>query len=565
MRSSEIAPIYDPDGQLLTPGHRVLWTLPVIDRAAIMRGMGAVEQVPAGITFPTQSEYVKSTAYGINQLTSLGRTEMSEMMTPQGERAADMIGASISAVAGQDLGQLIAGAILPDNINSDIGRMLTQLIAGVVDMLLDSIGELVADVIGEALDIIPVIGALIKLVIDLIIMIVQAADTSDEDAADYSQVKIEAKKRRDEKLNPLCNSEVAFASTISPTGVDENGVGGLTTASDIFRPIYYKYRHGGLHLPLSPYSLLVMLCGPEAEGWPFSQSEYELFINEARTGVMYDHAEEGVYPRSRGTQGVISTRFHGKWAGKKTADPLIRLSDKALWPCVLQTVDGTRTGEVAPDPGLGLKPDVRARMWSLIKAIMSATQDPSPGYIRKTWGDGGQMAMGMLMDIVFRHYKPIATGLFGDSDGYWSEFLLTGMEHRLTTAYRRTASACLDDICARAGGSCTVALGDTLLQGMNIYKQGFLENWLDDNGRLVIKPRLTVGRVGLSKLKMSAKVPAARLQLTGATASRFGSMVTRSLTRTDATSNTQRALLAAAGLSSSYLLYRGAKWAHGRR
>jgi len=211
-------------------------------------------------------------------------------------------------------------------------------------------------------------------------------------------------------------------------------------------------------------------------------------------------------------------------------------------------------------------------MWGLVKAIMSATQDPSPGYMGRRWGDGGQAAMMLLMDIVFRHYEPVARHLFGDRDGYWSPYLAKAMTHRLETAYRVSDKSCIDDICARAYGSCLTDIDDQLINAMSLYKETFIDEFVDENGRVIgvplatRKPGLAASRMSLSSaIKSRLAQPRSILSLQGDAAKRFADAVSKSSTRAGATTTGQRALLAAAGLSGSYLLFRGAKWAQHRR
>jgi hypothetical protein len=486
---------------------------------------------------------------------------MQTTVTPAGKQVAGGLGALMEGATGKSLGGLVASTALAGSVSADFIDVVANVIDGALELVIDAVTETVADAIGSVLNVIPVLGQLAGLVVDIVVgMLTYSADQVAASEQAREQAKASAMNKLIALLNPMCNAELAYAQqNIVPTSPDGK------TPADMFRPIYYRWKRGGGALPLTPLSIIVMLCGPEADGWAFSESSYEQFIEEARTGVMYNYAEENVPPIGK-DEGKERYRFHGRFVGQAdegwvylTSNPIPEVDFEAnklglmrgrMAPCEKQV---GRDGRIVPDPGLGLKPHVRRRLWELVRAVFSATQDPGPrSFVRR--GDGGRAAMSLILDILFRHYEPVARDLFGDTDGYWTPYLAKCMEHRITTlpSYRRKKSSVDTEYGKRyrAVGSCTSNLSGQFIDFINAYREQFIPKFLDANGRWLNSP------------KDSPKVPAssrARLILTGKDAAAFSGKIKKASTYVEPITIPQKILLATAGLGGSYLAYRGIK------
>jgi len=468
----------------------------------------------------------------------------------------------MEGATGKSLGGLVASTALAGSVSADFIDVVANVIDGALELVIDAVTETVADAIGSVLNVIPVLGQLAGLVVDIVAgMLTYSGDQVAASQQAREQAKASAMNKLTELLVTMCNAELAYAQqNIVPTSPDGK------TPADMFRPIYYRWKRGGGALPLTPLSIIVMLCGPEADGWAFSESSYEQFIEEARTGVMYNHAEENVPPVERGNTGSERYRWHGRFVGQADegwtmlrSNPVAQLNFDAIKldlmrgrtaPCEKQV---GRDGRIAPDPGLGLKPHVRRRLWELVRAVFSATQDPGPrSFVRR--GDGGRAAMSLILDILFRHYEPVARDLFGDTDGYWTPYLAKCMEHRITTlpSYRRSKSSVDTEYGKRyrAVGSCTSNLSGQFIDFINAYREQFIPKFLDANGHWLSSP--TDG----PKLPASSR---ARLILTGKDAAVFAGKIKKASTYVEPITIPQKALLVSAGLGGSYLAYRGIK------
>jgi hypothetical protein len=248
------------------------------------------------------------------------------MEAPVQVSVAGLVGA-VESAAGSSIGSLAVGGVAP-GLSANLHALGAALADGAIDLVVDTISQAAADVVGEALEVIPVLGGFAKMLFGLVSAGFQARGLVEEALERCVQQKLEAYC----KALPQRHS-VKVTSGTSPT------------PADLFRQCAYAYQFGDDRLPVTVASMYVLLCGAEAEGFGFgSKAVYDQWLRD----------------RSWSSGGTMP---HG------------------------------------PLGNYGIDPALQRKMWSLIKGIMAAVQNPALG-VRPTATDQGRTLMPLLQEIV---------------------------------------------------------------------------------------------------------------------------------------------------------------------
>lgn len=191
------------------------------------------------------------------------------------------------------------------------------------------------------------------------------------------------------------------------------------TPADMFRQVAYAAQ-SGTRLPMSTASIYVMLCGGETQGVGLTRTEYNQLLGRAQVHI-----------------------------GR----------------------------------GVGLPKDIQRKMWTLIKGIMSAVQDPSLRSDLTQIGDQGRSLMPLLQDIVWNHHIDVARG----SSGWWNSKFIEYLSDALASKWTVRGHACgyvwggAVDICRVVTKNCAnyVELTDPFYKSIRSWQNILKDEYTD--------------------------------------------------------------------------------------
>ena len=315
-------------------------------------------ETPQGYTFPTEAEYSSSLILAVDSMQPAIGVPISQggIITPVMQAQVTGLMTALQSAAGTGtFGELVslasdiealARADTPIEIVNAIGALVetgVELASDTVDIAAN-----VLDVASEAINIIPIVGQVVGAVFKLVSLIVDAFD----DSAEREQEKIDCYNLWDEGCR-------AWITSTGPSNVRKTGTKGDVTPADNFRLLAYSWRTGSrdvwtpndklyvtharaYHYPANTSTLILMLCG-----------------GAGRTNAEYDwEPPSGI--------GLSETCYQ----------------------------------EIIKSLGVaGLSYETRARLWKLVRAVMSSVQDPNK-LMGATIGDQGRAAGPLMMDIL---------------------------------------------------------------------------------------------------------------------------------------------------------------------
>ena len=211
-------------------------------------------KVPSTFHFPTDVVYADGVVTAMNEFYSGGMDFVTDLVYQPTAISASGIKATIEAAAGFDLNDIV-GRGLSSQVTRPVVGALTGLINASLDVAIDTASEAIANVVGNAMQTVPVLGVIVRSLFTSFFSMVSGGH-----AAGVTQ---ELRACLDQKLRSWCPT---LARADQPViTVDGNSA----TPSDLFRGVAYAYATHG-NLPVSPASLYVGMCGQEAEGlWPY--------------------------------------------------------------------------------------------------------------------------------------------------------------------------------------------------------------------------------------------------------------------------------------------------------
>jgi hypothetical protein len=162
--------------------------------------------------------------------------------------------ATLEATTGVSIGQLVgmAGniAALAGSTNTvQTVQAVTQLVNGVLDIAV-SIAK-AAGAAASVLQVVPVLGQLIGIMMDLMVFFLKEAQR-------YKQAVVDCQTQAEDITRGMCQQRLTWAKPL-PTEAQ------TAQPSDVFRPVWTAMKEKK-PLPISPASLYVMMCGGETRG-----------------------------------------------------------------------------------------------------------------------------------------------------------------------------------------------------------------------------------------------------------------------------------------------------------
>lgn len=230
-------------------------------------GLGAATAAvpPSTYHWPTDRDWLVGTATSLRDLVAGGPDALSALLNPPGALSTRGLVTVVESAAGGDLGKIIAGLITAE-LPAGVSEAVSMIVDNMVDLLVDAGSQAVTDLIGEALQAVPVLGAVVKALFAIVVWIVEAAEGySDEECRQWA----------DQVITAHCNKVARLAAPIG------TGAGNQVTPADVFRVVAYRIHDGG-GLPLSTASLYVLMCGDVAA---FSRNAWAQFQQKTRNAL----------------------------------------------------------------------------------------------------------------------------------------------------------------------------------------------------------------------------------------------------------------------------------------
>ena len=325
----------------------------------------AEPETPQGYTFPTEAEYSSSLILAVDSMQPAIGVPISQggIITPVMQAQVTGLMTALQSAAGTGtFGELVslasdiealARADTPIEIVNAIGALVetgVELASDTVDIAAN-----VLDVASEAINIIPIVGQVVGAVFKLVSLIVDAFD----DSAEREQEKIDCYNLWDEGCR-------AWITSTGPSNVRKTGTKGDVTPADNFRLLAYSWRTGpATWTPMTSYT-------SPMPGLPLPGQHLDPDLD-----VLW------------------RSRSHECRVRLGTAER-IGLSE-------------TRYQEIIKSLGVaGLSYETRARLWKLVRAVMTSVQDPNK-LMGATIGDR-RAAGPLMMDILHRARKTRSVG-----------------------------------------------------------------------------------------------------------------------------------------------------------
>ena len=223
------------------------------------RSLGEPPAPPWRFRFPDAGEYSARLVGGLDELYAGGDWAVAEMSPPCQTSAAGMV-ASVESASGLDIGQLVVRGVAGD-MAPVLQQMMGQLVSGALELAVEATSAAVASTIGDALEVVPVLGQIVSGLIGLAVGLFE----EDRRQTEMCKLKLEL------ALNQYCG-QVTEGARVKSTAVRG------PTPADQFRQIAYAYQ-AGERLPLTPASMYVLLCGGETGGFGFaSEAQYRSWV-----------------------------------------------------------------------------------------------------------------------------------------------------------------------------------------------------------------------------------------------------------------------------------------------
>lgn len=322
---------------------------------------------PGGFSFPTPADYVAGTASSIQYVNSLSSGDRNGMFTPPVVSSGAAFKGMMESATGTTIGKIIENAASGNmDVVSLVSSLTTNLLMGAVDIAVSQVGSSVGSSVGSALG--SAIGGLAQAipVLGQIVSIVVGYLTDFFTGESDAQKALEEKRRQegyDQQLNTCLNSTCnRLIGQCSGRASMKTDAGIVMSPSDSFRNIAYAM-NGYIPLPIAcPSSMYVLLCGAEDPGGMIDRARYDAIVNRVRRD----------------------------------------------------------TG----DPKIGLPQHVQRAMAKLIIGICQSVTNPEAGFTGAPIKDQGRSLYPMLIDIVYKHWKPYVVNNNAQVEGYWDYNLL---------------------------------------------------------------------------------------------------------------------------------------------
>ncbi len=301
---------------------------------------------PSTFHFPTDGQYTQALAGSINNIISLGGSQLVNIISPPANSSVHSLVTLVENVTGTSLVNIIAGQMLP-GAPAIVTSMMTNLLNNALDVVIAGVEKAISDIIGDIVGVVPVLGQIVGAVIGLITDIANAAKGVGIDPAAEENAQKIAQQRFQTCVETICSAQNAnLCRDVRETGYSPQ-LGVHRSIADTFRPFAYALHeakaapNGAVKLPFCGILFpIAALCGAESLGviWK-NRGEYDNFVASMR--VKYN------------------------------------------------------------DSKLGIPQEAQRRMWSLFTSICKCVNDPRMSASQAPIGDGGRSLFPLLTDLTW--------------------------------------------------------------------------------------------------------------------------------------------------------------------
>jgi hypothetical protein len=318
---------------------------------------------PTGFNFPTMSDYAGGLVSGIQYVGSLSSGDRGGLFTPPAVSSGVAFKGMMESAVGTTINGIASGIASGDgNVVSVVSSLATNLLMGGVEVAVSQAGVAAGSAVGSALS--GIAGA-IPVLGQIVSLIVQYLGEFFAGESEEQQAREELRRQQgfDQQINSCLRTTCdRLIGQCSGRASMVTDVGLVMSPADSFRNISYAL-NGYIPLPVAcPSSMYVILCGAEDPGGLINRDRYNAIVNQVR---------------------------------KSTGDPKI-----------------------------GLPQHVQRTMSKLIAGICQAVTSPEAGYTGEPIKDQGRSLYPLLIDIVYKHWKPYVIKNNVQVEGYWDENLL---------------------------------------------------------------------------------------------------------------------------------------------
>jgi len=311
-----------------------------------LSGLGNLWTPPSGFKFPTNDVYLTNLAKGMGDIRPIIESNVDSIIAPIKSHASSVIAtiegtSKIAIPIGGDAFKIASAAMAIGN-SKDVAATVVNigsLLNGTLNLVTD-VAKLVGPLSG-ALAVVPVVGQIASTIIAASASIISALAAGDKARQEEME---ECRRQFFQSMPSWCAS--AYKSQVQVFGTGEND---KVTPADVFRPFLY---------------------------WAKSKPK--------NAGVEFDERDQAWVP----TLGAMFVALCGD-----QQDLLFYSSNPPY-----KQFPWLKPGVKAPGK---MSQDTRRQMWSLIKGIMAATEDPNRG---PTSRQGGMAIFPSLMALVWREF-----------------------------------------------------------------------------------------------------------------------------------------------------------------